>query len=182
MGNIHSWSLKYNIYVFTHDYFCQYMPHIYQNHVHLPNDNHQYMFVSINPNIYCDIMTYAHLTLHPSISILRLGCCSCPNQSYVIWSAWLTHRGPVMHLYIGNLARHWFRQWLVACSAPSHYLNQCWLNVKWTLRNKLQCKLPPPPPPPPRKKTPKPPKNKQWFSFKKTHLNIWKMLTILSWP
>ena len=32
---------------------------------------------------------------------------------------------------------HWFRWWLVAWSAPSHYLNQCWIVVKWTLRNKL---------------------------------------------
>ena len=27
--------------------------------------------------------------------------------------------------------------WLIACSVPSHYLNQCWLIVNWTLRNKL---------------------------------------------
>ena len=33
------------------------------------------------------------------------------------------------------------RQWLVACSAPSHELNQCWLIVNWTLRNKLQWDL-----------------------------------------
>ena len=33
---------------------------------------------------------------------------------------------------------HSFRQWLVALSAPSHYLNQCWTIVNWTLRNKLQ--------------------------------------------
>ena len=33
---------------------------------------------------------------------------------------------------------HWFRWWLVAWSAPSHYLNQCWNIVHWTLRNKLQ--------------------------------------------
>ena len=32
----------------------------------------------------------------------------------------------------------WFRQWLVACSAPSHNLNQYSLIVNWTLRNKLQ--------------------------------------------
>ena len=30
-----------------------------------------------------------------------------------------------------------FRQWLFACLAQSHYLNQCWL-VNWTNRNKLQ--------------------------------------------
>ena len=33
--------------------------------------------------------------------------------------------------------QHWFRQWLVAWPAPSHYLNQFWLIVNWTLRNKL---------------------------------------------
>ena len=34
--------------------------------------------------------------------------------------------------------RHWFRQWLVAWSAPSHYLNQCWNIVDSILRIKLQ--------------------------------------------
>ena len=37
---------------------------------------------------------------------------------------------------------HWIRsalvQIIVAYSAPSHYLNQCWVFVNWTLRNKLQ--------------------------------------------
>ena len=27
---------------------------------------------------------------------------------------------------------------LVACSAPSHYQNQCWDFIKWTFRNKIQ--------------------------------------------
>ena len=25
-----------------------------------------------------------------------------------------------------TINQHWFRDWLVACAAPSHYLNQCW--------------------------------------------------------
>ena len=33
---------------------------------------------------------------------------------------------------------HWFRQCIVAWPAPSHYLNQCWNIVNWTLGNKLQ--------------------------------------------
>ena len=37
--------------------------------------------------------------------------------------------------YMGH---HWFRYWLVACSAPSHYLNQCWNGDNWTFRKKLQ--------------------------------------------
>ena len=28
--------------------------------------------------------------------------------------------------------------WLVAWTAPSHYLNQCWNTVNWTIGNKLQ--------------------------------------------
>ena len=33
---------------------------------------------------------------------------------------------------------HWFRWWLVTWSAPSHYLNQCWNIVNWSITNKLQ--------------------------------------------
>ena len=32
----------------------------------------------------------------------------------------------------------WFRQWLVAWSAASHYLNQCWSIVNLTFGNKFQ--------------------------------------------
>ena len=32
---------------------------------------------------------------------------------------------------------HWFRYWLVAWTAPSHYLNSCWNIVNWILRNKF---------------------------------------------
>ena len=33
---------------------------------------------------------------------------------------------------------HWFWEWLVAWSAPSLCLNQCWNIINWTLGNKLQ--------------------------------------------
>ena len=42
------------------------------------------------------------------------------------------------HLYVNELGHHWSRLWLVACSAPTYYLNQCWLIVNYLLRNKLQ--------------------------------------------
>ena len=46
---------------------------------------------------------------------------------------------PLMpHIFLSELGQHWFRKWLVACSAPNHYLNQCCLIVNWTLRNKFQ--------------------------------------------
>ena len=52
----------------------------------------------------------------------------------------ITHLPLVPHTCGGELGRHWFRYWLGACSAPSHYLNQCWpiVNWNWTFRNKLQ--------------------------------------------
>ena len=50
----------------------------------------------------------------------------------------LTHWGRVTHICVVDLGHHWFRQCYVACSAPSHYLNQCWNIVNWTFRNKLQ--------------------------------------------
>ena len=37
-----------------------------------------------------------------------------------------------------QINHHWFREWLVAWTALSHSLNQCWNIVNWTHRNKLQ--------------------------------------------
>ena len=49
----------------------------------------------------------------------------------------ISHWGRVTHnTCVGKLNHHWFRKWLVAWTAPSHYLNQCWNIVYWTLRNK----------------------------------------------
>ena len=53
------------------------------------------------------------------------------------WFHALSHWGLVTHICVVELGHHWFRQWLVACSVPSHYLNQCWNIVNWTVRNKL---------------------------------------------
>ena len=42
------------------------------------------------------------------------------------------------YICVWELGQHWFGWWLLACSAPIHYLNQSWLTINWTLRNKLQ--------------------------------------------
>ena len=47
----------------------------------------------------------------------------------------------VLHICVSELGQHWFRQWIVAWSAQSHYLNQWWNIVNFILRNKLQWKL-----------------------------------------
>ena len=53
----------------------------------------------------------------------------------------LTHLPLVPHIYVNELGQRWFRESPVASSAPSHYLNKCWLTVRRTLRNKLQWNL-----------------------------------------
>ena len=62
-------------------------------------------------------------------------------RCFMITSAHLTHLPRVPHICVSELCQHWFRWWLVAWSVPSHYLNQCWLIVSWTLTNKFQLDL-----------------------------------------
>ena len=47
----------------------------------------------------------------------------------------------VPHICVNKRDQHWLKSWLVACSTPSHYLNQWWLVVNWTPGNKLQWNL-----------------------------------------
>ena len=66
-----------------------------------------------------------------------LGLCSSLDFSQ------LTHLPLVPHICISEWDQHWFRQWLVVYSAPSHYLYQCWfqgctkLKSAWGLNFKI---------------------------------------------
>ena len=61
---------------------------------------------------------------------------------------------------------HWFRLWLVAWPAPSHYLHKCWNIVNWTIRNKPQWNLK---------------RNSYIFTIENAFENVvWKMAAILS--
>ena len=52
--------------------------------------------------------------------------------------------------------QHWFRQWIVAWTSPTHYLNQCWNIINCTIGNKLHWNI-----------------NRNWYvSFKKIHLKM----------
>ena len=54
-------------------------------------------------------------------------------------NARFTSSGLVTHIYVTELCHHWFRWWLVACSAPSCYQNQWWfcqLEQIWILNKK----------------------------------------------
>ena len=57
-----------------------------------------------------------------------------PSPKLTLW-------GHVAHKWVSKAGHHWFRQWLVAWTAPSHYLTQWWNNVNWTLGNKFQWNL-----------------------------------------
>ena len=63
------------------------------------------------------------------------GLIKCSLKSHICILSSLRPSNAYMYQWINH---HWFRWWLVAWSAPSHYLNQCWHIVNWTLRNKLQ--------------------------------------------
>ena len=66
------------------------------------------------------------------------------------------------------IKHHWFRWWLVAWTAPSHYLKQCWIIVNWTLRSKLQWNFS---------------RNSNIFIEENPFQNVvWKMVAILSRP
>ena len=72
------------------------------------------------------------------------------------------------HICVTNLGHHWFTLWLVACSAPNHYLNQCCIVVNWTLTNKIQSNCV---------------RNSNIFIQENAFENVfWKMLAILSHP
>ena len=71
----------------------------------------------------------------------------CVTISMLHWNlacssiATLTHLHLVPHICVEELDKHWFRWWLVAYSAPSHFMNKFPLIVNWTLRNKVQWNL-----------------------------------------
>ena len=80
----------------------------------------------------------------------------------------LTHWGRETHICVSERCDHCFRYRLVAWPASSHYLNQCWNIVDWTLRNKIQWNL-----------------NRnscifiEWNAFENV---VWEMAAILSRP
>ena len=66
--------------------------------------------------------------------------CPCPRQMLLAGTQVPISR-LTYHSRAPELNHHWFRWWLVACSAPSHHLNQCWIIINWAHRNKLQWNL-----------------------------------------
>ena len=78
------------------------------------------------------------MTLSWQILVITDSANSFLLTTYQTSSHYFTHWSRVTHICVSESGQHWFRKWLVAYSASTHYLNQCWFTVNWTLRNKLQ--------------------------------------------
>ena len=90
----------------------------------------------------------------------------CQHYAYNYGNAKLLRPSDAYMRQLTN--HHWFRQWLVAWPAPSHYLNQCWNIVNWIPRNKLQWNFD---------------RNSYIFHQENPFENVvWKMAAILSRP
>ena len=61
------------------------------------------------------------------------------TASVVTIPACLTLLEWMTYISVIKLGHHWLRLVFVVCWVLNYYLNQCWLIVNWTLRNKLQC-------------------------------------------
>ena len=84
------------------------------------------------------------------VSLLAHTCVTRPQWVKQTWmkskgvlsSFELQWLGPLIYQYMRQWTNHhWLRKWLVAWPTPTHYLDQCWDIVNWTLRNKLQWNL-----------------------------------------
>ena len=53
--------------------------------------------------------------------------CLLPIKRSVHMTSLTPHPRPpqVPHKFVGEMGRHWFRQWFVTCLVPCHYLSQC---------------------------------------------------------
>ena len=81
---------------------------------------------------------------HFSGQWLRYLLCNCPHMNVTVPYIWYINIGSGNGLVLsGNksLPEPMLTQISVACSVPSHYLNQCWNIVNSNLRNKFQWNL-----------------------------------------
>ena len=81
--------------------------------------------------------------LQRNSELMKISSCSHPNSNKVITTKLcifrsrgrngLIHSSMVTHISVSGMGHHWFRQWLVTCSAPCHCLSQCWFFVNQSL-------------------------------------------------
>ena len=138
-------------------------------------------------NLWQEISTFCRLLVMIRITYIFQGLCMWSfdpclmNHGYISmhtvrWHACKEMSGRVHYIClksqvthcVSELSQYWFRWWLLAWSAPSHYLNQWWNIVNQTLGKKLQWNL----------------KQNSFVFIQENALEnvVWKMVAILSLP
>ena len=96
--------------------------------------NYVYIFIiyyHLNDWLYTTSFCIVILIFTNFIEITQLHISSIGFFVITLW-------GRVTHIGVIKLSHDWFRLWLVAWQAPSHYLNQWWNKLNWTLGNIFQ--------------------------------------------
>ena len=73
----------------------------------------------------------------PEIIDMHRGMCDNNDIQYFFTDDIFTSR--LIHICIYKVGHHWIRWYIIACLAPSHYLNQWLLIVNWNTTKKFQC-------------------------------------------
>ena len=132
--------------------YCQSNPrkHILTQFYYKCNDFHSWKYIS---NVVCNMSAISSrpwcvtsLTCklqhsHQNNSYPDIHVCISYTHQYTFTALKFVFLLLAPHICVNESGQHWFRQWLVAYLAPSHYLNQCWNIANWTLRNKIHWNL-----------------------------------------
>ena len=135
--NNFKWSLVkcwWNYYIF---FLCKTFPYWYTG-IYVRSRRHPILAKMI---LYSVLSTNKLLKLGPSLCWFILRTAIRNLKAWIhnnisqntMWHNQLISSPPVPHICVSELGQHWFRWWLGAYSAPSHYLNQCLNIVNWTL-------------------------------------------------
>ena len=123
----------------------------------LKNNSYTYIFwwrspVSVVQSTLSNSLKPRDAYIAPHLNTWRLKQLAMPLPEPMLTQIYVTR------LQWVNLGHHCFQWWLVTCSAPSHYLNQCWIIIIYItiIRSKIQWNS----------------KQIQWFSLKKINLKI----------
>ena len=91
--------------------------------------------------VYSTVYSGADERKHQSSASLAFGPANSPHQ-WPVTRKMFSFDDFIMKFYQSVYAslyvQHWIRLWLVACTTPSHYMNQYWFLVNWTLGTNCQ--------------------------------------------
>ena len=97
-----------------------------------------YMWIYLYICYECNLIQYRSFSIYMCFFL----CSEVLHWGFVVWESTVNVNSlrPGDAYMRQQTNHHWFRWWLATWPAPSHYLNQCWIIVNWTLGHKLQWK------------------------------------------